>query len=281
LVNIVDREVWQLDGTCRATRLMSERLRSDIIECDGVAVIKLYSRDVEREQVEEEVRLTNLARGTGIRAPRIMELLEDSGRWGFSYQKLDGPTYLDLMLQGGRSAEELGRSMALVHRELHEHCGPGMPALKDRLRATISECRGRKELRAAALRSLDRLPDGDQVCHGDFHPGNVIVTREGSYVLDWIDASAGHYLADVARSVVLIYAWLPNQLQRMGGTPSPGLIGRFCRSYRTHAYRSTPENDEMVDRWMLPVAVARLCQDIPGEEDRLMRIIERIPAERS
>ena len=77
-----DRELYNLDGACRTTRLMSERLASDIIECDGLLVIKLYSRSVPRDIVEEEVRLTNLARDCGIRAPRVRELVGDGGRWG-------------------------------------------------------------------------------------------------------------------------------------------------------------------------------------------------------
>jgi uncharacterized protein (TIGR02172 family) len=262
-----------LDGTCRATRLLSERLASDIIECDDLLVIKLFSSSVSKELVEEEVRLTNLARSCGIRTPRIFEMVSDSDRWGFSYQKLNGPTFLDLMLQEGRDMDDLARSLAQVHRELHEHSEAGMPALKDRLRRSIEECTGRDELRKRALESLSGLPDGDRVCHGDFHPGNIIVTGEGNFILDWIDASSGHYLADVAKSLVLILAWLPDQLRRMGSEVSSGEIERFYRSYRSHAFISTPENEELVDRWMLPVAVARLCQAVPGEEDRLLEII--------
>lgn len=268
-----DREMYSLDGACRTTRLMSERLASDIIECDGLFVIKLYSSSVPREVVEEEVRLTRLARDCGIRVPQVRELVGDGGRWGFSYQKIDGLTYLDLMAEGDRDFEELGRSLALVHREICGRAGKGMPLLKDRLRATIERTSGREELRRRALDSLYALPEGDRVCHGDLHPGNVIVADEGEYVLDWLDASSGHHLADVARTLLLIRVWLPNQLRRMGIEHSPEDIEGFERGYLA-SFDLAPEDEELLARWRLPVAVARLCQSIPGEEDALLALIE-------
>ncbi len=271
-----ERELYSLDGACKTTRLMSERLASDIIECDGLLVIKLYSRTVPREVVEEEIRLTNLARDCGIRVPRVRDLVGDGGRWGFSYEKLDGPTYLDLMVEERCDLESLGRSMALLHRDIYERTGKGMPPLKDRLRAIIEGAAGRDEMRKRALDALSKLPDGDRVCHGDLHPGNVIVAEDGEYVLDWLDACSGHWLADVARTLLLIQVWLPNQLRQMGIERSPEDIERFRRSYRAHCLDLTPEDEKLLDRWKLPVAVVRFCQSIPGEEDALLEQIEGI-----
>lgn len=276
LVKGGERELYSLDGACRTTRLMSERLVSDIIECDDLLVIKLYSSNVSRELVEEEVRLTKLARDCGIRAPLVRELVGDSGRWGFSYEKLNGHTYLDLMTKEGCDFELLGRSMALLHRGIYERAGEGMPPLKDRLQAIIEGATGRDELRSKALDALTRLPEGDRICHGDLHPGNVIVTDDGEYILDWLDASSGHWLADVARTLLLIQVWLPNQLRRMEIEISDEDLERFHHSYREHSVALGPEDEELLDRWKLPVAVARLCQAIPGEEDALLELIDDI-----
>jgi aminoglycoside phosphotransferase (APT) family kinase protein len=47
-------------------------------------------------------------------------------------------------------------------------------------------------LRTAALDRLRRLPAGDRLCHGDFHADNVVLTRRGAVVLDWMTAVRGH-----------------------------------------------------------------------------------------
>ena len=35
------------------------------------------------------------------------------------------------------------------------------------------------------LRLFDTLPEGNRVCHGDFHPGNLLTCRGQTYVIDW------------------------------------------------------------------------------------------------
>ena len=42
------------------------------------------------------------------------------------------------------------------------------------------------------------------VCHGDFHPLNVVVNQEHACVLDWTDAGLGPREADVSRTLLLI-----------------------------------------------------------------------------
>jgi thiamine kinase-like enzyme len=58
-------------------------------------------------------------------------------------------------------------------------------------------------LQSKTLAALETMPDGDQVCHGDFHPGNILMTPQGEIIIDWIDASRGNPLADLARTTVL------------------------------------------------------------------------------
>jgi len=56
----------------------------------------------------------------------------------------------------------------------------------------------------AVLHHLAQLPIANTVCHGDFHPDNIMLTPTGPIVIDWIDATQGHPAADIT-------AWLlPN-----------------------------------------------------------------------
>ncbi len=94
---------------------MSERELSDIIECDGQLVIKLYSNDISKEMVEREMILTNLARNNGIPTPKIHELVKDGDRWGYSYEKVIGLTFLEMMTgtrSDSRSSGQLVRLLA-------------------------------------------------------------------------------------------------------------------------------------------------------------------------
>ena len=69
--------------------------------------------------------------------------------------------------------------------------------------------RDHRRLRAAG-RAGSRRGDGDRtgcgpaaVCHGDYHPLNIMVEGDRLAVLDWTDATVGDPMGDLARSVIL------------------------------------------------------------------------------
>ena len=59
------------------------------------------------------------------------------------------------------------------------------------------------DIRRRVLAALDTFPTGDRICHGDFHPGNILMTVRGEVVIDWIDVTRGNPLADLARTTIL------------------------------------------------------------------------------
>lgn len=229
-----DQERPLLHGTCRYTNLMHARSRSDIIECDEDLVIKLYSPRTPKEAVEEEVFFTNLARDHGLRVPWITDLVEDNGRWGYAYRRIAGPTLLHWAAEQAETAFDMvPLAFAAIHREIHGHYDSRLPSIRTRLRSTISA--GEKvpsRVRAKALRALKDLPDGNCICHGDFHPENIIMAEGGPMVLDWVDAAAGHHTADVVRSYVLLDVWLPTKVQELGIDLSCSRLDLLCQGYR-------------------------------------------------
>lgn len=51
---------------------------------------------------------------------------------------------------------------------------------------------------------LDQLQDGDTLCHGDFHPGNIFISDGQTAVIDFMNVCRGYFLYDVARTVFLV-----------------------------------------------------------------------------
>jgi aminoglycoside phosphotransferase (APT) family kinase protein len=128
-------------------------------------------------------------------------------------------------------------------------------------------------LKQAALQALERLPGGDALCHGDFHPDNVIMLPRGPVIIDWIAATSGNPLGDVARTSLLL---------RLGDLP-PGMPGRkrieamrsrFHRTWLQRYLQLRPASRRELAAWELPVAAARLNEDIPGEQTTLLGMVE-------
>ncbi|MFL7794515.1 MAG: phosphotransferase family protein [Anaerolineae bacterium] len=130
-------------------------------------------------------------------------------------------------------------------------------------------------MKEQVLRTLDRLLDGDVVCHGDYHPDNVIISSRGSVVIDCMNATRGNPLADVARTSLMC---------RVGAAP-PGASrsvrwstrlgqGAFHTLYLREYFSRRSVGREQLEAWIPVVAAARLAERIPEEEDRLVALVE-------
>src|SRR5581483_2865191 len=127
------------------------------------------------------------------------------------------------------------------------------------------------DLRAVALDTLDRLPSGDRLCHGDFHLGNLMGSWSAPVVIDGGDASRGDPVADVARTELL---------QRLGDPP-PGaplaieLLAPVGRDLLAARYLSVYGKQRPIDRqrlkdWKIVRAAARLIEPVPSEHPKLL-----------
>jgi aminoglycoside phosphotransferase (APT) family kinase protein len=160
--------------------------------------------------------------------------------------------------------------MADVHLQIHVQNIPVLPALKDRLGKRIKSVDGiPADIQRKLLAALDSFPDGDAVCHGDFHPMNIFITRRGPIVLDWMDATRGSPMGDIAKtSFLLKKAVLPEDLP----------MRRFLQMMRTqlhdkyikHYFSVQSLDPEVWERWQVVISAARLAEDISEEKELLV-----------
>ena len=125
------------------------------------------------------------------------------------------------------------------------------------------------------IERLNRLPADDRLCHMDFHPDNVMQTKTGWMIIDWMNARSGAALADIARSCVIYKVSGPPP-----GAPGGALISIGSRLaniyYRREIRQLITFTPPELDAWILPVATARLIENIPGEREKLIKIIDRL-----
>jgi hypothetical protein len=124
-------------------------------------------------------------------------------------------------------------------------------------------------LRSRTLAALEGMPRGNRLCHGDFHPGNIMVTEQDELVtVDWIDASLGNPLADLARTtIILLGAIEASQIQN----PWHKIVVRIMHAiYVRRYFRLQPDGKGEYTQWLPIVAAARLSEDIPELEKWLV-----------
>ena len=258
-------------------RLGSGR-EAEIFAWSDSEVVKLYRDALHRPWAEHERAAMQAARAAGGPVPAAGDIVELNGRPGLVMERADGPDMLSDIERRPWRVFTYGAVMARAHAALHRAQAPAsLEPLRERLRRHI-ETRGvPPTLRVMAVEALAPLPDGDRLCHGDFHPGNLIMTAGGPRVIDWPNAARGDPAGDIARTLMTL---------RLGEVP-PGTpayirvlagIGRdaLIRGYRTTCYRQSAVDPGDVHAWMLPVAIHRLTEGIVEERERLVALIERL-----
>jgi aminoglycoside phosphotransferase (APT) family kinase protein len=118
------------------------------------------------------------------------------------------------------------------------------------------------------LDALHSQPEADRVCHGDFHPANLLISGNEANIIDWIDASRGNPLADVARTSIILRgavenAQVSNPLLKM-------LVKLFHSIYLSQYFRLRQGGREEYRRWLPIVAAARLDEGIKELEPWLI-----------
>jgi hypothetical protein len=251
---------------------IAEGREAEVYAWAGDAVLKLY-RPGYLGHVAEASALATL--GTGGVAPRLIGAVEIDGRHGLILERLDGSDMLTLLERAPWRLLGLARILAEAHVLVNSVQAPtDLPDLKQTLATRIAAGVKSSGVRDFALRVLDPLPAGDRLCHGDLHPGNVLVASDRATVIDWANATRGVPEADYARTMLL--------LKRADPLPGTSLLFRglmsaghdvYARAYAS-SYRKRSQNPlRQVRSWTIVHAAARLAEGIEVEEPKLLAFL--------
>jgi len=244
---------------------------ADVFNWDEGHVLKLFHNWFDLEDIEYELRIARTVHASGVKTPAVKELIQVDDRNGLIYERANGESMLDLFQRRPWKVYAFARILAELHADMHgcvfeADVQPQHPKLKYK----ISHAHALPDsLQASLIKALDALPEGDRVCHGDFHPANVLLSGNEATVIDWIDASRGEPLSDVARTSIIILGaiathQIPNLMLKV-------FINIFHSEYLREYFRLRPHGKNEYCRWLPIVAGARLSENIPELEKWLIQ----------
>ena len=192
-------------GVQDAVRPLYKGGTSDVFIHGEGRVLKLLHRRFPRRTAELEFEITRILHAAGVPVPAAYEVVEQDGRCGIVFERVDGVSLLQLVEQKPWKLFWSARLLAELHAQVHRHTAPAeLPTQREQLETWL-----RKALdftpaeRKAAEESLVLVPSGNTVCHGDMHPANILLTSRGPVIIDWTSGRRGDPLVDVARTCVL------------------------------------------------------------------------------
>jgi aminoglycoside phosphotransferase (APT) family kinase protein len=222
---------------------------------------------------EAEAHAAQRVYESGLRVPAVEGTIEVDGRPGIIYERVDGAAMLDSLATRPWAVIHYARLLAGLHADMHAHRAEEFPSQREYMLKQIRSAPSLPDQkRQAVLKLLEKLPDGDALCHGDYHPGNVLLAKDGPSIIDWPLAARGNPVADVARTSLLLTLGA-----MQSDTPGRWLmeIGRnlFHHFYLERYVHLRGISPQQVAAWRVPVAAARLAEGLEEETDDLLTVI--------
>ena len=249
---------------------------AEVFAWGDTQVLKLFVAGRDAAAIEAEARVSQIVHEAGVVTPGTHGVIEVEGRHGIVYDRALGTSMLGLLSAKPWKLIAFGRMLADLHVSIHQCRADDLPSQREQLERLIARAKLPIVQRDLALARLRELPEGTAVCHGDFHPDNVLINGDAATIIDWTTACFGNPAADFALTSLILQLGAP--------PPSASLwtriaipVGRalFYRSYASRYRQMRHLSPKDVQPWMLPIAVARLGYEITSERDQLVTLINQ------
>ena len=239
-------------------------------------VVKLFKAGVPRRIAWHEARMTRAVFAAGGPAPEVLGEVTVEGRFGIVLGRLDGPTLLQHYRSGAITFEQAGAILATLYLAVHKTPPPpDVLLLRDWMDDSLRLSGGMlpKHIATGILALIERLSPGDGLCHGDLHPGNVIMTAEGPRLIDW----SGTVRAPAAFDLARIHVGLSEIAPELVDNPErPRAVNAAVQSEYARLASMSPEALAAAIKPWLPIArvVVILAGHLPALRERLILRVE-------
>jgi aminoglycoside phosphotransferase (APT) family kinase protein len=219
--------------------------------------VKLYRCAAAKQTAFREAAIHAAVEVLGLPVPAIWSVQQIDGRWGIVFDRVSGVSFAEQMRSDAAAIPQYLQILVRLHTRIHAHGANQFSSMKGWLATSITRAMPLDEPRKQILlNGLEDMPDGDRLCHGDFHPMNVLGNASQPIVIDWPNACCGDPAGDVCRSYLILKLHADeiaepylDAYSRVAGVPRHAILG-----------------------WLAYVAAARLAEDIPGEQHRLLEL---------
>lgn len=228
-------ETWELTGE-KNKKVINRNMRK--INIDGLPLIgrgangSIYRLDEDKivkvynpatntlDRIQREKNSAKTAFVHDIPSAISYDIVKVDDKYGIIYEWINAQTLGQYVANHPDQLEEYGKRMANLLKKLHTtEFEPGaLPDGRENLQvwADIAEKSGYypEEVISKLRNLINNIPFRNTFIHGDFHPGNIMVSNGELMLIDMTDASVGNPIIDLLGS----YQIMRLVTQRKGGS---------------------------------------------------------------
>ncbi|MBU3187570.1 phosphotransferase family protein [Clostridium estertheticum] len=248
-------------------KLIGEGRTSEVFEWGEDRILKLFRSGLPKTAIKNEYEVSISIYNQLDLTPKVYELIEIDNRSGIVYERINGITMMRVISSKPWKVKKEAQRLAKLHKSIQKKVNFKLSTYKTRLKDSISNTELLTyDIKTRLYNYIDELKDDNILCHGDFHPDNILITKDREVIIDWMTATQGNPLTDIARtSIMFKFGVVPNKT-----FPEKQIINlirnKFYLEYIKHYLKLTGVKIEQIEQWELPVAAARLAEWLPKEE---------------
>lgn len=234
---------------------------------DNGKTIKLFVENYSKSDIlNEALNHARVEENTDLKVPSLYEVTKLEKNWALVYEYIEGKTLGELMEENPEKLDNYLEKFVEIQLEVLNHQVPLLNRVKDKYKRKISNLKDVDEhIIYELLQRLEGMKNHTKLCHGDFHPSNIVIKDDGSYyIIDWAHVTQGNASADVANTFILFSV-----------EGKSDLAEKYLQAF---ANKSGIEI-KYIQQWIPIVAAARLSKNIPSEKEFLLKCINVVDYE--
>ncbi|MFT2111127.1 phosphotransferase [Marinomonas sp. 2405UD68-3] len=255
---------------------------ANVYEYNNDHVIKLFHKHVDQSIAQYEFEVSNKIYKLGISTPAAYDLVQLDIQKGIVFQKVNGSTLVEEVAHSPFKLMLYVKQSAQLFAHVHKLKATGLMSFKFQLSERISLANQLDQIEQDSIKYyLSTLEDDCDLCHGDFHFGNIMIEDDSLKIIDWGGVSCGPKIADLTLAIIQFQVAsmtnkIPTYLKIIISMFRPFIIHKFIDAYcQSNPNLNIDEVKESIQRWRLPIAAARLISCNAEESKTLLNIIRK------
>ena len=184
----------------KATLKIGEGNTAEIFQLDNNRILKLFKLGYSKESMLYEYHNHQVVSELLDNVPKLYEIVEENGRFGYIMEQIKGTNLAERLLDENTFSDAM-EQFVFLHKEWNKEAAVEVVSYKDWMQTTL----GNKENASELLEKISQLPEGSILCHGDFHPYNILITEGNKpVVIDFANVCLGPKEYDIARTYFLL-----------------------------------------------------------------------------